>query len=219
MKWSQSLLIFLCGLTAWGIAIHQGEQLFNTASAKENSYVTVTVKKGDTVYRLSREHGTTVETIAQLNRLSNPSVIRVGQELRIPLKNTQVRTQENTKLATQPKAVPASATLPVMSRGQYLGEFTLTAYTAGPESTGKKPGDSAYGVTSSGAKVVEGITIAVDPDVIPIGSRVYIEGIGYRIAQDTGSAIKGNKIDLYMNDLGEARSFGVKRNIKVELID
>ena len=48
------------------------------------------------------------------------------------------------------------------------------------------------------------MTIAVDPSVIPIGSRVYIEGLGYFVAQDTGSAIKGRRIDVFMNDLEEA---------------
>ena len=127
------------------------------------------------------------------------------------------------KVASREKEVTkessAELSLPTMTRGRMLGEFTLTAYTAGPESTGKSPDHPAYGITSSGAKVREGVTVAVDPKVIPTGSRIYIEGIGYRVAQDTGSAIKGNRIDVYMSDLEEARQFGVKRNVRVELID
>ncbi|MCW6070180.1 FG-GAP-like repeat-containing protein [Clostridium sporogenes] len=61
-------------------------------------------------------------------------------------------------------------------------------------------------------------TIAVDPRVIPIGSRVYVEGYGYAIAEDTGGAIKGNIIDVFMNSKAECISWG-RRNVKVYIIN
>lgn len=97
--------------------------------------------------------------------------------------------------------------------------FTLTAYTNGPESTGKNPGDKGYGITASGKRTKEGRTIAADPKVLPLGTRVYIDGIGERIVEDTGSAIKKNKIDVYIEDLQEALEFGVKRNVKVKILE
>ena len=99
-----------------------------------------------------------------------------------------------------------------------LNNVTLTAYTAGPASTGKSPGDPGYGVTSTGTKVTEGRTIAVDPDVIPLGWWVYIEGLGFRRAEDTGGSVKGNKIDVYFNNEAYARKFGTKRGYKVYVI-
>ncbi|SMO76550.1 3D domain-containing protein [Melghirimyces algeriensis] len=168
-------------------------------------YKTISVAKGDTVYAISQKYGVDVQKITEINNLADPSLIRVGQTLRVPVQGEKKKKQTNA--------------MPAINRGKSIGKFTLTAYTSGPESTGKTPDHPAFGVTSSGAEAVEGYTIAVDPDVIPIGSLVYIEGIGYRVAQDTGSAIQGKRIDLYMKDVNEARQFGVKRGIQVELID
>jgi 3D (Asp-Asp-Asp) domain-containing protein len=99
-----------------------------------------------------------------------------------------------------------------------LDDVQLTAYTAGFESTGKNPGEPGYGITASGTTVSEGRTIAVDPAVIPLGWWVYIEGVGYRKAEDTGSAIKGKIIDVYIEDLNKANKFGRKYGKTVYVI-
>jgi uncharacterized protein YabE (DUF348 family)/3D (Asp-Asp-Asp) domain-containing protein len=99
-----------------------------------------------------------------------------------------------------------------------LSNVTMTAYSAGFASTGKNKGDKGYGVTASGAVVKEGRTIAVDPKVIPIGWWVYIEGIGFRRAEDTGSAIKGKKVDVYFDSEKRANKFGRKRGYTVYVI-
>lgn len=74
-----------------------------------------------------------------------------------------------------------------------------TGYYAGVESTGKDPTHSAYGITYSGVKVRRGeySTIAADLRVFPLGTILYIPGYGYGVVADKGSAIRGNKIDLY----------------------
>jgi len=95
--------------------------------------------------------------------------------------------------------------------------MVATAYTAGPESTGKSPGSPGYGITASGMYVKPGV-VAVDPRVIPLGTRLYVEGYGYSIAADTGGAIKGNRIDLYMRTLSEAYRWG-RRTVKVYVLD
>ncbi|NYB73891.1 3D domain-containing protein [Sedimentibacter hydroxybenzoicus DSM 7310] len=82
---------------------------------------------------------------------------------------------------------------------KYVGEFEVTYYTAGPESTGKYPGDPYYGITASGTLATEGQTIAADWDVFKVGTQIYIDGIGYRVVEDKGGAIKGNRLDVYMD--------------------
>jgi len=89
-----------------------------------------------------------------------------------------------------------------------------TAYTASYADTGKGPGDSGFGITASGAVAKRNSdsysSVAVDPRVIPLGTKLYIEGYGYGIAEDTGGAIKGNKIDLFFNSSSEVDNWGAR---------
>ena len=83
---------------------------------------------------------------------------------------------------------------------KYLGKFLITYYDLSYESCGKYPNDPAYGHTYSGAIATPNITCAVDRSIINLGSYLYIDGIGCRIAQDTGSKIIKNHIDVYVTD-------------------
>lgn len=84
-----------------------------------------------------------------------------------------------------------------------VGIFELSFYT--PTELGK-PYEKLHTATNTRPK--EGRTIAVDRNVIPMGSTVYIEGFGYYIAEDTGGAIRGNKIDIFMMDYKKAIKMG-----------
>ncbi|CAM2077015.1 MULTISPECIES: 3D domain-containing protein [Clostridia] len=79
-----------------------------------------------------------------------------------------------------------------------------------------------HGITASGLKPVrnpDGIsTIAVDPDVIPLGTKVYVSGYGLAIAADTGGAIKGNIIDVFLNTHEECISWG-RRQVTVQILE
>lgn len=93
-----------------------------------------------------------------------------------------------------------------------LKNVILTSYSVQENISGKGPDHPQYGITRSGTKVKENHTIAVDPKVIPLGWWVYIDGYGLYRAEDTGGAIKGNKIDIYIEDLETVLAFGLKRN-------
>lgn len=86
-----------------------------------------------------------------------------------------------------------------------LGSFRLSFYC----SCEKCCGAQSTGLTKSGTTVTEGRTIAVDPKVIPLGSRVYIDGYGVFIAEDIGSAIKENKIDIAVGNHEQALKLGI----------
>ncbi|WP_456273487.1 3D domain-containing protein [Bacillus sp. AK031] len=97
---------------------------------------------------------------------------------------------------------------------------TATGYTAGVESTGKHPDDPAYGITYSGVKVKRDLysTVAADPDIFPIGTVLFIPGYGYGVVADTGSAIKGNKLDLYYETVDEVYEHWGKKQLEVYII-
>lgn len=105
----------------------------------------------------------------------------------------------------------------------YLGEFEYTGYDScvaccgqyaknRPVVNGK---EIAY--TASG-EIASNLTVAVDPNVIPLGSLLYLEGYGVRIAQDTGSAVKGNVIDIYFDNHEDAWDVGRQKGRKVWII-
>ncbi|MDK2902316.1 MAG: hypothetical protein PWQ93_235 [Clostridiales bacterium] len=98
------------------------------------------------------------------------------------------------------------------SRGAIRYSEVLTmnasAYTVGY--------DGVNNTTSTGQSVRRGIA-AVDPRVIPLGTKLYVEGYGFAVAADVGGAIKGNKIDLYLETLSQARAFG-RRTVKVYIL-
>ncbi|WP_298834158.1 G5 and 3D domain-containing protein [uncultured Planococcus sp.] len=125
-----------------------------------------------------------------------------------------VKTASSEKAATPAKVAPAKAA-PAEAEPTGGKEFyvSATAYTA--SCTGCS-GITATGInlhTNPGLKV-----IAVDPSVIPLGSKVWVEGYGNAIAGDTGGAIKGNKIDLFMANKSDALSFG-RKQVKVRILN
>lgn len=100
-------------------------------------------------------------------------------------------------------------------------KVVATGYTAGVESTGKTPDHPQYGITYSGVKVKRDLysTIAADTSVFPIGTILYIPDYGYGVVADTGSAIKGNKIDLYYNTVEDVYSQWGKKEVDVYIIE
>ena len=146
--------------------------------------------------------------------------------------NGELRSTEivNAEIITEPISniiEKGTKDLIVTSRGNtsYRKAITMsaTAYDLSFESCGKNPGDKHYGLTASGTKARPG-AVAVDPRVIPLGTKLYIQSLdgtkdyGFAIAEDTGGAIKGNKIDLFFETASEVKSFG-RRKVKVYIIN
>lgn len=124
------------------------------------------------------------------------------------LNETKQQTESNPKEVEKEtnKEVDTQAITPVS-----LGEFKLTAYCSCEKCCGiwayNRPNGVVYGAI--GEELKEDYSIAVDPDVIPYGTEVIINGHIYK-AQDCGGGIKGNEIDIYFENHDEALSFGVQ---------
>ena len=152
-------------------------------------------------YKVTYENGKEVKrdlVKTETTKQAVNKVIHVGTKVYAPApstsKNTSTKTYSN-----------ASS-----SKELYV---TATAYTA--ECRGCS-GTTATGVNlkaNPNAKV-----IAVDPSIIPLGTKVWVEGYGYAVAADTGGAIKGNKIDLYMSSENQANKFG-RRTVKIKVLN
>ncbi len=219
--------------------IHPGDVL---TIAPEKHY---TVKQGDTLWDLAIEHHVSVSQIMEWNKLItdlihpglnllifdglNTTNIAVTEEPMKPAAPTAsvpspapAKAEEAPKPAAQasnPKAqepkesapeVEAASTTNTSSR-----EITVkaTAYTASCEGCS---GTTATGINLK-ANPNEKV-IAVDPSVIPLGSKVYVEGYGEAIAGDTGGSIKGNRIDVFIPSQQDAINFGVKQ-LKVTILN
>ncbi|MEH7481183.1 3D domain-containing protein, partial [Neobacillus drentensis] len=209
--------------------IHPGDVL---TIAPEKHY---TVKKGDTLWDIAIDYQVTVPQIKEWNKLTT-DLIHPGLNLLIyeglNTTTTKVVTEkpmnpvtqapresapavEAVKPAAQAPKESAPAVEAASTSNSSSKEITVkaTAYTASCEGCS---GTTATGINlkaNPNAKV-----IAVDPAVIPLGSKVYVEGYGEAIAGDTGGAIKGNRIDVFIPSEQDAINFGVKQ-LNVEILN
>ena len=151
---------------------------------------------------------------------TNNSIIKTINELEtkaseLEEENEKLKTNSSTKKSAEQSNTSVNSEViqekSTSSEGNNLGQFKITAYC----NCSKCCGQWAGGPTASGTIPEEGRTIAVDPKVIPLGTKVVIDGHTY-IAEDTGSAIKGNKIDMYFNSHSAAMAWGVKyKNVSI----
>jgi len=200
--------------------IHPGDVL---TIAPEKHYV---VKKGDSLWEIARDYQVTVLQLKEWNKLTT-DLIHPGLNLLIyeGLNTTnKVVTESSVKQAVHKESAKPAVQAPKKSETKEKEASTdntsskeitvrATAYTASCE--------GCSGTTATGINLKanpDKKVIAVDPSVIPLGSKVHVEGYGEAIAGDTGGAIKGNRIDVFIPSEQDAIDFGVKQ-LKVTIIN
>lgn len=161
-----------------------------------------TIKKGENLTMLAKKYDTSVKELMALNDLKTTKV-QVKQVLKLPshIKNkSAVKKTTTKKSATHPSNVKKTI------------KMSATAYTANCK--------GCSGITKTGLNLRKNPSlkvIAVDPKIIPLGSKVWVEGYGVAVAGDIGGAIKGNKIDLFMSKKSTAKNWG-RKTVTVKLL-
>lgn len=131
--------------------------------------------------------------------------IRLAKERKIQAqKLLEKRKKEQEEIEKQAQSAPKNVS------GRTI-TMRSTAYTSDPSENG------GYSTTAMGTAIRYGVA-AVDPNVIPLGTRLYIEGYGYARAEDTGGAIKGNKIDLVFGSKAQSNRWG-RRTVRVTILN
>lgn len=162
---------------------------------------------------------TTPVTAPSSTLTPDPETITVSQPTPPPSLVGALASDRLTQLKTGdviPRTVAKTSALAadstIRSNFRNLGSFRLSFYCPCEKCNGR-----ADKKTKMGTEMVEGRTIAVDTSVIPLGSRVYIDGYGLFIAEDIGGAIKENKIDIAVSNHDHAYELGID-NAAVYLI-
>ncbi|MBN9652987.1 LysM peptidoglycan-binding domain-containing protein [Halobacillus sp. GSS1] len=199
-----------------------GESKSSTPSSTTSSNTsTYTVKSGDTLYAISQKFNTSVDQLMAWNNLTS-TLIYPGDQFKVdgqavqtsaPSSNSSSSNSSSSNSSNSTSTATQTSTSQDTSN-DVIKEFTAeaTAYTA--YCTG------CSGVTATGIDLranPDQKVIAVDPNVIPLGSKVYVEGYGTAIAGDTGGAINGNRIDVFMPSREDALDFG-RKTVKVQVL-
>lgn len=200
----------------------------------EQTYI---VSEGDNLYRIALNYGIPLETLKAWNGLLN-DLIHPGDELVIKggeatdviatammpetvkvasiVPDQVTNTEEIAKVETKPEATAKNVSEKPVSAPPSTGlelTVTATAYTAYCK--------GCSGTTATGIDLrsnPERKVIAVDPSIIPLGTKVWVEGYGEAIAGDVGGAIKGHKIDVFIPSYESAMQWGVKK-VKIKVLN
>src|SRR5699024_7771167 len=201
-------------------------------NAKQTSHSTYIIESGDTLNKISKEHDVSVNNLKSWNNI-NSDLIITGDTLNLKASesnsNTKSQSNSNAKQESEAKENNNSSKSNQESKEKEQPKQESKASNQKESASQSQTNDSAESMTMEATAYTAncdtgctGITatgidlnsnpnkkvVAVDPSVIPLGSKVHVEGYGEAIAGDTGGAINGNRIDIHVPTKDVALDFG-----------
>ncbi len=189
------------------------------------------IEEGETgvkeiTFEVTKENGEEVgreRSASQVAKESTDRVIAVGtkepvqEEPRQPAQQAEPRQQPTSSTTNQSNNNSESSDLGTIEGRRIVRKFTVesTAYSVAQAGSGGMTGITATGINLKANPNKR--VIAVDPSVIPLGTKVWVEGYGVAIAGDTGGAIRGKKIDVHVPTIAQAQQWG-RRNVTIKIL-
>ncbi len=178
-----------------------------------------TYEDGELITEVEVSNEVVVEAQDKIVAIGTKVPVVVKAPAPAPVKNTVASSKPSTTTTTTTTTSKKPSTDTVYaSRGGSVPSELSYSRSLRVEATAY----AGHTITATGTKPVRNSggwsSIAVDRNVIPLGTRVYVENYGYAIAEDVGGAIKGNRIDLFMNSESDANSWG-RRNVTIYILD
>ena len=177
-----------------------------------------TIKSGDTLENIATAFEVKVEELVGWNEsLSEETHLQIGDEINIETDldpetiDPQKVVWESEEQVKEEIILPESPATEENMEGSALNTSNAEETITVVATAYSRNQPSLTNITATGIDLRENSqVIAVDPNVIPLGSKVYVEGYGEAIAGDTGSAIIGNRIDLHMESMDQSFAWGIQ---------
>ena len=198
-----------------------------------------TIQRGEKLYKIAEAYNVAMEQLVKWNNILNPNLIFAGEKLAVTaeagallqqvaavakeieqeqqdeaiqasVQQDQAQAQAQQQQAQQQQAQASASSQEAQNKTITVSATAYTAYCTG-----------CSGITANGTDLRSNPdlkVIAVDPTVIPLGTRVFVEGYGEAIAADTGGAIKGNKIDVFIPTQEAALNWG-RQTVQVTILN
>lgn len=207
------------------VTLHNGHQVKKELNQSQSQLKQTKFELNKLFLELEKANGTVLQTKSQLEaeRMKNQTLQKSLTDLQKEV--NELREQNEQLQREKLERVRENRTSRLSSRGGSVTRTAKVLHMVGTAYTNRDSGMNGQGITATGTRTTEGRTVAVDTRIIPLGTKLRITSASYPaingvyVAEDTGGAIKGYKLDIYFESKSRALEFGVRRDLVVEILE